>query len=114
MILKKDMVCTIKKTFTSRPMKALLMVMIITVVSLSFTSCSKEKAEPERLVNVRVWPAETRRVQPYLEATGTLKPDEDVLVTTEVDGIVKKFMWMRGQTSAWGLFWPKSTTRITC
>lgn len=90
MILKKDMVCTIKKTFTSRPMKALLMVMIMTVVSLSFTSCSKEKAEPERLVNVRVWPAETRRVQPYLETTGTLKPDEDVLVTTEVDGIVKK------------------------
>ncbi|PKN83714.1 MAG: hypothetical protein CVU51_11785 [Deltaproteobacteria bacterium HGW-Deltaproteobacteria-1] len=90
MILKKDMVCTINKTFTSRRVKALLMMMIISVLSLSFTSCSKEKAEPERLVNVRVWPAETRRIQPYLETTGTLKPDEDVLVTTEVDGIVKK------------------------
>ncbi len=85
------MVCNVTKIFVSRPvLKALLMMMIITVVGLSFVSCSKEKAEPERLVNVRVWSAETRRVQPYLETIGTLKPDEEVLVTTEVDGIVRK------------------------
>ena len=85
------MVCNVIKIFVSRPvLKALLMMMIVTVVGLSFASCSKEKAEPERLVNVRVWSAETRRVQPYLETTGTLKPDEEVLVTTEVDGIVRK------------------------
>jgi membrane fusion protein (multidrug efflux system) len=91
MILKKAMVCNVTKIFVSRPvLKALLMMMIITVVGLSFVSCSKEKAEPERLVNVRVWSAETRRVQPYLETIGTLKPDEEVLVTTEVDGIVRK------------------------
>lgn len=92
MILKKDMVCASKKIFVIHPVKALLMLMLmlITVVSLCFISCSKEKAEPERLVNVRVWSSETRRVQPYLETTGTLKPDEEVLVTTEVDGIVRK------------------------
>ncbi len=91
MIIKKAMVYNITKIFVSRPvLKTLLMMMIITVVGLSFASCSKEKAEPERLVNVRVWSAETRRVQPYLETTGTLKPDEEVLVTTEVDGIVRK------------------------
>ena len=84
MIIKKAMVYNITKIFVSRPvLKTLLMMMIITVVGLSFASCSKEKAEPERLVNVRVWSAETRRVQPYLETTGTLKPDEEVLVTTE-------------------------------
>ena len=91
MIIKKAMVYNITTIFVSRPvLKALLMMMMITVVGLSFASCSKEKAEPERLVNVRVWSAETRRVQPYLETTGTLKPDEEVLVTTEVDGIVRK------------------------
>jgi membrane fusion protein (multidrug efflux system) len=90
MILKKDMVCSSRKIFVSRSVKALLMIMITMMVILSFASCSKEKAEPERLVNVRVWSTETRRVQPYLETTGTLKPDEEVLVTTEVDGIVRK------------------------
>lgn len=50
----------------------------------------EKKAEPEKLVNVRVWTTEKKRVQPYLETTGTLKADEEVLVSTEVDGIVKK------------------------
>ncbi|MBP1710238.1 MAG: hypothetical protein H6Q49_440 [Deltaproteobacteria bacterium] len=90
MIFKEDMVCTVKKKFTSPTVKALIMIMVTAIVSLSFTSCSKEKAEPEKLVNVRVWSAETRRVQPFLETTGTLNPDESVSITTEVDGIVKK------------------------
>ena len=90
MILKKAMVCNVNKIFISRPVKVPLLIMITMMVILSFTSCSKEKAEPERLVNVRVWSTETRRVQPYLETTGTLKPDEEVRVTTEVDGIVRK------------------------
>ena len=49
-----------------------------------------KKAEPERLINVRVWTAEKRKVQPYLETTGTLKADEEVMVATEVDGIVRR------------------------
>ena len=54
MIIKKAMVYNITTIFVSRPvLKALLMMMMITVVGLSFASCSKEKAEPERLVNVR-------------------------------------------------------------
>ena len=52
----------------------------------------EKKAEPERLINVRVWTAEKKRVQPYLETTGTLKADEEVLVATEVDGIVRKVL----------------------
>lgn len=52
----------------------------------------EKKAEPERLINVRVSLAEKRKVQPYLETTGTLKADEDVMVATEVDGIVRKIL----------------------
>jgi len=52
----------------------------------------EKKAEPERLINVRVWTAEKKRVQPYLETTGTLKADEEVVVATEVDGIVRKVL----------------------
>lgn len=67
----------------------LLLMMILAV--FSFASCQKEKkAEPERQVNVRVWPAEIKRVQPYLETTGTLKADEEVTISSEVDGLIKK------------------------
>jgi membrane fusion protein, multidrug efflux system len=69
----------------------LLLVVLIALVIASLTACTKEKkAEPEKLVNVRVWSAEVKTVQPYLETTGTLKADEEVIVSSEVDGIVKK------------------------
>lgn len=79
---------TISKRMTTR---SLLILILIVLVIFSLISCQKEKkAEPEKLVNVRVWTAETRKIQPYLETTGTLKADEEVFVSTEVDGIVKK------------------------
>ena len=80
----------------------LLMIMIALAV-LSFVSCKKEKkAEPERLVNVRIWPAEIKRVQPYLETTGTLKADEEVIVSSEVDGIVRKLLVEQGTSVGMG------------
>ncbi len=71
---------------------AVLFVAVLMVLSVfSLTACQKEKkAEPERLVNVRVWPAEIKKVQPYLETTGTLRADEEVMVSSEVDGLIKK------------------------
>jgi multidrug efflux pump subunit AcrA (membrane-fusion protein) len=68
----------------------LLTALVLLPGVFSLAACSKEKqAEPERLVNVRVWTAETRTVQPYLETTGTLKADEEVLVSSEVDGLIR-------------------------
>ncbi len=90
MILDTRVACTVKNISGSQPLKALIMMMIVAAITMSFASCSKEKVEPEKLVNVRVWSAEIRKVQPYLQTTGTLKPDEEVIVSTEVDGIVKK------------------------
>ncbi len=66
-------------------------VTLAALLILGLSSCQKEKAaEPERRVNVRVWPAETKRVRPYLETTGTLKAFEEVVVSSEVDGILKQ------------------------
>jgi membrane fusion protein (multidrug efflux system) len=96
MILNKYIDDPVKNIFKSWPAKALL-VMMIALISLPFVSCSGEKkAEPERLVNVRIWPAEIKKVQPYLETTGTLKADEEVVVSSEVDGIVKKILVEQG------------------
>jgi len=79
-------------TMPKRSSAAVLLVSVLMVLSVfSLTACQKEKkVEPERLVNVRVWPAEIKKVQPYLETTGTLKADEEVMVSSEVDGLIKK------------------------
>jgi len=77
----------------------LLSAVLVGLMIFSLISCTKEKkAEPERLVNVRIWPAEIKHVQPYLETTGTLKADEEVVVSSEVDGIIKKIFVEEGTT----------------
>ncbi|MRR16848.1 MAG: efflux RND transporter periplasmic adaptor subunit [Deltaproteobacteria bacterium] len=77
--------------------RTVLAVVLIGLLIVSLLSCKKEKkAEPERLVNVRTWTAEIKRVQPYLETTGTLKADEEVVVSSEVDGIIKKLFVEEG------------------
>ncbi|NLN38054.1 MAG: efflux RND transporter periplasmic adaptor subunit, partial [Smithella sp.] len=39
-----------------------------------------------------VWEAQVRKVRPHLETTGTLKAYEEVLVSAEVDGIIKNIL----------------------
>lgn len=50
------------------------------------------------MVNVRVLPAEKKKVQPYLETTGTLNADEEVTVSSEVDGIVRQLKVEEGSS----------------
>ena len=67
-----------------------LEMLVVFLVCLSLVACDKEKKEQrERLVNVKIAAAETRKVQPYLKTTGTLKPDEEVTISSEVNGIVR-------------------------
>ncbi len=71
----------------------LLIVVLIVLVVFSLAACKKkDKAEAERLVNVNVWTAEIKKVRPYLETTGTLKADEEVLVSAEVDGVIRRIL----------------------
>ncbi len=86
-----------KITFSANtmPRRSVAMVLFVTVlmvlVIFSLTACQREKkAEPEKLANVRVWASEIKQVQPYLETTGSLKADETVVVSSEVDGLIKK------------------------
>jgi len=70
--------------------KLLLLVVMIILISIPLVSCKKEKkVEKEILINVHVQSAEKKQIQPYIETTGTLKADEEVVVSSEVDGIVK-------------------------
>lgn len=88
----RRLIYTIGKNSSGRRLAlTLLLLLMITFISLSLVSCKdKKKTEPEKLVNVRVWTAEIKTIQPKLETTGTLKPDEEVIVSSEVDGIIRR------------------------
>jgi membrane fusion protein, multidrug efflux system len=84
-------VCSVQPLFKRSIVGNILAIALIVLVIFSLISCKKEdKAKQERLVNVSIWPAEIKKIQPYLETTGTLKADEEVVVSSEVDGIIKK------------------------
>jgi len=71
-------------------LKSIFLILMIMLVSLPLVSCKKEKkVVKENLINVRIQPAIRQQVRPYIETTGTLKADEEVVVSSEVDGIVK-------------------------
>jgi membrane fusion protein (multidrug efflux system) len=99
MILKKLICFNVKNTSRCRTAKLLLLILMIALISLPLISCKKEKkVEKENLVNVRVLPAEKKKVQPYLETTGTLNADEEVTVSSEVDGIVRQLKVEEGSS----------------
>ncbi len=58
---------------------------------LSFIGCKKNetKVAVEKVINVKVQPAEKRSLTPFIETIGTLNPDEEVTISAEVDGILK-------------------------
>ncbi|HON58458.1 MAG TPA: efflux RND transporter periplasmic adaptor subunit [Smithella sp.] len=73
-----------------RVVKGIALVLAAAVFAAPLLSCKKEKKiETEKLVNVVVATALKKQVHPYLEVTGTLMPDEEITVSSEVDGIVR-------------------------
>jgi membrane fusion protein (multidrug efflux system) len=91
MILKKLICFIVKNISIYRTAELLVLILMIALICLPLVSCKKgKKVEKENLVNVRVLPAEKKKVQPYLETTGTLNADEEVTVSSEVDGIVRQ------------------------
>lgn len=72
-------------------------------LSIILVSCGKEKkVETENLINVAVVPAETKTIQNYIATTGTLKADEEVTISSEVDGIVRNIRTREGVSVAAG------------
>jgi membrane fusion protein (multidrug efflux system) len=87
----------IKKTADHQIGKLLLLFLIMTLIFMPLISCKKEKkVVKETLINVRVQAAAKKQIRPYIETTGTLKADEEVMVSSEVDGIVKNIKVKEG------------------
>ncbi|MBF0118526.1 MAG: efflux RND transporter periplasmic adaptor subunit [Desulfobacterales bacterium] len=69
--------------------------LIIIFFSLCFIACKKEEKKEtstrkENITNVRVWTVEKKILKPFVQAIGTLKPYEEVIVSSEIDGLLKK------------------------
>jgi len=68
---------------------ALAIVLCIAVTANTGCRKQEQKEAVERSINVRVWTAEKRALRPFVESLGTIKPYEEVIVSSEVDGIMQ-------------------------
>jgi len=70
---------------------ALIAAILLCTALFVNVGCKKQeqKTAKERAVNVRVWTAESRSLRPFVESVGTLKPYDEVVVSSELDGILK-------------------------
>lgn len=69
-----------------------ILLIAVAVSALCFTGgCAKKKeqAKAEKINNVKVWTTEKRSVRPYIDTIGNISPNEEVTVSSEVDGILK-------------------------
>lgn len=65
-----------------------LLLLALSVIILASAGCGKKSAG-DKAVNVIVQAAESRKVRPYIESTGTLNPNEEIVMGAEIDGIVR-------------------------
>jgi membrane fusion protein (multidrug efflux system) len=67
--------------------------------------CGKNEAKgpEEKVMNVKVWTVEKKSLRPNVETIGTLKPYEEVIIGSEIDGIVKNLMVSEGSPVSKGM-----------
>lgn len=71
--------------------RMLFFAVFIICLAILITGCGKKKREvKERIANVRVAVVSTKAVRPSLESVGNLTAFDEVVVSSEVDGILKK------------------------
>ncbi len=69
---------------------SVVMAILLCIGVSSNIGCKKQekKVVQERAVNVRVMPAESRPLRPFVESIGTLNPYDTVTVSSELDGVL--------------------------
>jgi membrane fusion protein (multidrug efflux system) len=79
--------------------------LVLLCVVLILMGCFKkeEKAVKEKMVNVRTALVEKRSLKPFIESVGTLKPDEEVVVSSEIDGILRELKVQEGSVVSKGM-----------
>lgn len=69
-----------------------LALVIFSSTALFTPGCSKknQEANTEKIINVKVIPTAKQKIKPYIEATGTLQPWDEAVISPEVDGMLKE------------------------
>jgi membrane fusion protein (multidrug efflux system) len=80
------------------------MAILLCAAVIAEVGCQKQEQQvpKEVVVNIRVWTAEKRSLQPFVESVGTLKAYEEVIVSSEVDGILKSIRVQEGSAVTQG------------
>lgn len=70
--------------------RAALVLLALLLIAAPPAGCFKkeEKTAAEKVVNVKAAVVERKSLKPFVEAVGSLKPNEEVVVSSEVDGIL--------------------------
>jgi RND family efflux transporter MFP subunit len=93
-----------KRTVIRKPVFLRLLLLVLCALSIVLAGgCRKKESKPpERVFNVQVAGVELRRLRPFLEATGTLYPYEEVTVSAEIEGLVRTVRAEEGTVVARG------------
>ncbi len=85
--------------------KKYIIMMALLLMSLLCTGCNKDdgKISEERVMNVKVSTAEKKSFRPFVGTIGTLRPYEEVIASSEVDGIVKSIRVNEGTPVSKGM-----------
>jgi RND family efflux transporter MFP subunit len=94
--------CRYLKKFWNTSVIILLFSLVPLLMSLG---CGKNetKVPEEKVMNVKIWTAEQKSLRPFVETIGTLKANEEVIVSSEVDGIVKNLRVNEGSPVSKGM-----------
>lgn len=66
-----------------------LLPIVLLVILISACDKKDKKIQVEKIININAQKAEKRQLKPYIESVGTLYPDEEVVVSAEIEGILK-------------------------
>ena len=83
-----------------------LLFIIFCCIVLLGAGCTKKKEEvkAEKIINIKVITTQKMPVRPYVEAVGTLEPWDEVIISPEVDGIIKEIPVEEGFPVTKGMF----------
>lgn len=73
----------------TRPYYQLFCLLLVGCSLIFMNGCKKKETRMERTTNVSIQTAAKKQFRPFIEATGTLNPFEEVSIGAEIDGIIK-------------------------
>lgn len=69
----------------------LVLLSLLVLAAFSVAGCQKKETKTvEKVINVRTATVEKKSLRPFVEAVGNLKPFQEVVISPEVDGIIRK------------------------